>query len=200
MKITYASRVLPDGTIDESGELGPIESDTYILRGDPDAGAAQDIRKAENLLLHGSPVLRFRGQDPPQREESMDETRLTELQRLVEESPEDPFVHYGLALEGFDAPIAQAFTIGRTRFILTDARSARDPSSIDDGPEKSILGAEQLAGDDVKLADVAGGGNAEPYSCGRNSGYVNVPRLEGTAAGMLHPVPFGPPNAGPHLT
>ncbi|MBT3273794.1 MAG: family 78 glycoside hydrolase catalytic domain [Spirochaetales bacterium] len=34
--ITYSSRCLPDGTIDETGASGPCESDTYILKGDPD--------------------------------------------------------------------------------------------------------------------------------------------------------------------
>jgi phosphodiesterase/alkaline phosphatase D-like protein len=51
--------------------------------------------------------------------------------------------HYDLALDGPDAPIAQAFTIGRVRFILTDLRSARDPKSTPDGPDKSMLGDEQ---------------------------------------------------------
>jgi phosphodiesterase/alkaline phosphatase D-like protein len=53
--------------------------------------------------------------------------------------------HYPLSLPGNDAPIAQAFTIGRVRFILTDTRSARDPSSLPDGPDKTLLGDEQLA-------------------------------------------------------
>lgn len=50
--------------------------------------------------------------------------------------------HYPLPLDG---PIAQAFTIGRVRVILTDTRSERDPSHLPDGPSKSILGAAQLA-------------------------------------------------------
>ena len=52
--------------------------------------------------------------------------------------------HYPFALEGDDAPIAQAFTLGPVRFIMTDTRSARDPKTDPDGPEKSMLGAEQL--------------------------------------------------------
>jgi len=52
--------------------------------------------------------------------------------------------HYDFMLDGFDAPIAQAFTIGRTRFILTDTRSMRNPSTVADGPQKSMLGSEQL--------------------------------------------------------
>ena len=34
--ITYSSRSLPNGAIDETGGIGPCESDTYILKGDPD--------------------------------------------------------------------------------------------------------------------------------------------------------------------
>lgn len=39
--------------------------------------------------------------------------------------------------------IQQAFTVGRVRFILTDGRSQRDPTTDPDGPKKSMLGAEQ---------------------------------------------------------
>jgi phosphodiesterase/alkaline phosphatase D-like protein len=52
--------------------------------------------------------------------------------------------HYEFSLEGADAPIAQVFTIGRTRFILTDTRSMRDPRMIVDSPDKTVLGSEQL--------------------------------------------------------
>ncbi len=50
--------------------------------------------------------------------------------------------HYPLPLA--DGPIAQAFTIGRVRFIITDLRSERDPSGSD-APGKSMLGPQQLA-------------------------------------------------------
>lgn len=50
--------------------------------------------------------------------------------------------HYPLPLD--PGPVAQAFTIGRVRFIVTDTRSERDPSGSD-APGKSMLGAEQLA-------------------------------------------------------
>jgi phosphodiesterase/alkaline phosphatase D-like protein len=52
--------------------------------------------------------------------------------------------HYEFALDGLDAPIAQAFTIGRTRFILTDTRSMRDPKTDADSADKTVLGSEQL--------------------------------------------------------
>lgn len=53
--------------------------------------------------------------------------------------------HYPLALPGPDAPVAQAFSIGRVRVIVTDLRSARDPSSAPDDESKSMMGAEQRA-------------------------------------------------------
>jgi len=49
--------------------------------------------------------------------------------------------HYPLALPGDGAPIAQAFTIGRARFVLTDLRSARD-NEAPGGP--TMLGPDQL--------------------------------------------------------
>jgi hypothetical protein len=52
--------------------------------------------------------------------------------------------HYELALAGPDAPITQAFTIGRVRFILTDTRSARSAPSDGTTPG-TMLGVEQLA-------------------------------------------------------
>ena len=52
--------------------------------------------------------------------------------------------HYEFPLRGWDAPIAQAFSIGEVRFIMTDTRSARDPAAHPDGPDKTMLGAEQL--------------------------------------------------------
>lgn len=51
--------------------------------------------------------------------------------------------HYPLAAD--DSPVFQAFTIGRVRFVLTDTRSARDPQGKPDGPDKTMLGAEQRA-------------------------------------------------------
>lgn len=50
--------------------------------------------------------------------------------------------HYPLPSPG---PIYQAFSVGRTRFILTDTRSARSPKTAPDGPTKTMLGAEQRA-------------------------------------------------------
>lgn len=50
--------------------------------------------------------------------------------------------HYPLTGSG---TINQAFTIGRVRFVMLDNRSARDPSSKPDGPDKTMLGADQLS-------------------------------------------------------
>jgi phosphodiesterase/alkaline phosphatase D-like protein len=51
--------------------------------------------------------------------------------------------HYALA--GDDAPVHQAFTIGRVRFLLTDTRSARTPATAADDANKTMLGVEQKA-------------------------------------------------------
>jgi phosphodiesterase/alkaline phosphatase D-like protein len=49
--------------------------------------------------------------------------------------------HYPLA--GIDAPIHQAFTIGRVRFLVSDTRAARSPTTAADDAQKTMLGAEQ---------------------------------------------------------
>ena len=51
--------------------------------------------------------------------------------------------HYPLPAGDGDAAIYQAFTVGRARFIMTDTRSERTPTSEPDGPSKSMLGVQQ---------------------------------------------------------
>jgi phosphodiesterase/alkaline phosphatase D-like protein len=51
--------------------------------------------------------------------------------------------HYPFVLQGEQAPIAQAFSVGRVRVVLTDQRSARSPAADPDDAAKSMLGAEQ---------------------------------------------------------
>lgn len=51
--------------------------------------------------------------------------------------------HYALAMPG--GPIAQAFTIGRVRVIMTDLRSAADPRGTSDTAAKTHLGEPQKA-------------------------------------------------------
>jgi len=51
--------------------------------------------------------------------------------------------HYPLAAGSGSAPIYQAFTAGRVRFLLTDLRSERSAEKMADGPRKSMLGAAQ---------------------------------------------------------
>lgn len=62
--------------------------------------------------------------------------------------------HYGLAADPA-APIYQAFTVGRVRFVLTDTRSARDPAGEPSGPFRSTLGAAQR---EWLLRELAGAG------------------------------------------
>jgi phosphodiesterase/alkaline phosphatase D-like protein len=47
------------------------------------------------------------------------------------------------SLRSASSAIFQSFSIGRVRFLLTDTRSARSPSSAVDDAHKSMLGAEQ---------------------------------------------------------
>jgi hypothetical protein len=61
--------------------------------------------------------------------------------------------HYEFVFDGPDAPIAQVFTIGRVRFILTDTRSARDPKTDLDNGDKTMLGDEQLRWLLTEIAD-----------------------------------------------
>lgn len=44
-----------------------------------------------------------------------------------------------------DGPIAQAFTLGRARFLVLDTRSERDPVRVPDSAAKTMLGAWQKA-------------------------------------------------------
>jgi phosphodiesterase/alkaline phosphatase D-like protein len=53
--------------------------------------------------------------------------------------------HYPLPLGSDEGPVAQAFTIGRVRFLVTDLRSERDPKADPDGPGKTMMGPAQLA-------------------------------------------------------
>jgi phosphodiesterase/alkaline phosphatase D-like protein len=52
---------------------------------------------------------------------------------------------YPLHSAGDEGPIHQAFSWGPVRFVLTDGRSAKDPQTMPDGPDKTMLGAEQRA-------------------------------------------------------
>jgi phosphodiesterase/alkaline phosphatase D-like protein len=51
--------------------------------------------------------------------------------------------HYPLLFSGPEAPITQSFEVGRIKFLVTDLRSQRDPSSALDGPRKTLLGRDQ---------------------------------------------------------
>ncbi|CAA9258301.1 MAG: hypothetical protein AVDCRST_MAG41-2285, partial [uncultured Corynebacteriales bacterium] len=52
--------------------------------------------------------------------------------------------HHPLAEAGPDGPIAQAFTVGRVRFLLTDTRSARSGAGVP-AERRTVLGERQRA-------------------------------------------------------
>lgn len=51
--------------------------------------------------------------------------------------------HYPLVDPASTGSVHQAFSVGRTRFILTDLRSERSPDSDPDTPEKTMMGFKQ---------------------------------------------------------
>lgn len=53
--------------------------------------------------------------------------------------------HYPLIAGGEEGPIYQTFSVGRTKFIITDLRSERDSVTNRDDAAKSIMGAQQKA-------------------------------------------------------
>jgi phosphodiesterase/alkaline phosphatase D-like protein len=55
-------------------------------------------------------------------------------------------------------PIYQSFTMGRVRFVLTDARSAKSPKGDPDDADKTMLGSRQMAwlGEQLTAASAAG--------------------------------------------
>src|SRR5215207_6205685 len=58
--------------------------------------------------------------------------------------------HYPLATTRPEGPIAQAFTIGRVRFLLTDSRSARSPADVPDD-RRTALGDQQRSWLEARL-------------------------------------------------
>lgn len=68
---------------------------------------------------------------------------------------------YRYSVPHYDLPddngaIYQAFTVGRVRFIVTDTRSQRSPATDPDGPDKTMLGADQKAWFKRQLLDANG--------------------------------------------
>ncbi len=55
----------------------------------------------------------------------------------------ESFPHYPLAAGAGEQPIYHAFTVGRTRVIVLDTRSARSPKTVPDTVDKTMLGKAQ---------------------------------------------------------
>jgi hypothetical protein len=81
-----------------------------------------------------------------------DANRLSSSRAAAQEAYRLAVPHYPLEGGSDLGPIYQAFTIGRVRFIITDARSERDPADVDD---PSMLGAAQLSWFEQQLRDAA---------------------------------------------
>lgn len=64
--------------------------------------------------------------------------------------------HYPLGAGSGDVAIYQAFTVGRTRFIMLDLRSERTPSGGTDNASKTMMGAAQKAWFKQQLLDANG--------------------------------------------
>jgi alkaline phosphatase D len=63
------------------------------------------------------------------------------LQTYQQNVPHYPLSH----VDGEVETIQQAFTVGRVRFVMTDVRAERTPEDEPDGPQKTMLGKNQLA-------------------------------------------------------
>lgn len=51
--------------------------------------------------------------------------------------------HYGLGSGGGNNPIYQTWKIGRVQFVALDSRADRNPNSMPDSPDKTLLGSAQ---------------------------------------------------------
>jgi alkaline phosphatase D len=69
-------------------------------------------------------------------------SRLSTTHEAARRTYEEFVPHYPLVFDG-TGPIAQSFSVGRVKFILTDLRSPRDPVTNRDDAAKSMMGAVQ---------------------------------------------------------
>ncbi len=70
-------------------------------------------------------------------------TRKVRIHSSARRTYDEYVPHYPFADTSEKSPIAQAFTVGRVRFILTDLRSERDDPGDKDDEKKSMLGDSQ---------------------------------------------------------
>lgn len=89
--------------------------------------------------------------------------------------------HYSLAGLDDDGAIAQTFTVGRARFIMTDNYSYRDPDDAPDGPEKTMLGAAQK--DWLKQELLASNGTYPVIVWVNSQPWISVPGSDGDGWG-----------------
>ena len=143
------ARLGSNGTVYEA--IGAAEPDVFIVPGDffyddhiataNQFSAAFDTTltaPAQAALLEKVPIA-YVWDDHDYGGNDSDSTAAT---RDIARNAYSAFVpHYPLTGSG---TINQAFSIGRVRFLMLDNRSARDPKTDPDGPDKTMLGADQL--------------------------------------------------------
>jgi phosphodiesterase/alkaline phosphatase D-like protein len=150
--IGSCARVGSNGAVFDA--IRGLDPDLFVIDGDfhyanitdGDPNAFREVldytmeRSAQSALYRSTPVA-YIWDDHDYGGDNADQTSPTRWASMAVYREYTP--HYPLA--GDDAPIYQAFTIGRVRFLLTDTRSSRTPRSAPDDENKTMLGAEQKA-------------------------------------------------------
>lgn len=75
--------------------------------------------------------------------------------------------HYPLGDATVTAPVYQAFTIGRVRFLVTEQRSAASADSATDNASKTVLGSSQKAWFKSEISTAAAAGQMIVWVCPR---------------------------------
>lgn len=80
--------------------------------------------------------------------------------------------HYTLGDATVTAPVYQAWTIGRVRFIMTDERAAASTNATTDNSSKTMLGSTQKAWFKSEISAAAAAGQMIVWVCSRAFGGV----------------------------
>lgn len=156
------ARVGSDGAVFDA--IRGVDPDLYVIAGDlhygdiasPEPGAFtavldRSLASPAQAALYRSVPVAYTWDDHDYGTNDGDRTSPARSAALAVYDTTVP--HYPFALGGRVDPVAQAFTLGRVRVILTDLRSARDPA---DRLAPSMMGADQLAWFETELRAAAG--------------------------------------------